>query len=232
MEKELNLKLLEILKKESWDKAVFSSVLSDDGGSHSNILLYKNNESQRFLPMEIFDLDDMVKQYYSTVKSDPEKRFNKFELEVLPDNTYKVNCQWEEEYFKKDQLDTARLFPQWVNNQMISLIYASEFPNGPTDKDDDGDPIYVSTWDRGIFTFKLENRRVEAEVILYKNDIARIADFELPNYFVEALVEHYEITNKGILEEDWNPWNKLVIHSPHNDLPYARMDEYVLYALQ
>lgn len=136
--------------------------------------------------MEIFDLDDMVSQYYRAVKSDPKKRFNKIELEVLSDNTYKVNYLWEEEQFKKDQLDTAKIFPQWLNDQMISLIYASEFPNGPTDKDDDGDPVYVSTWDRGIFTFKLEDRRVEPEIILFKNDIARIADLELPNYFIQA----------------------------------------------
>jgi hypothetical protein len=115
---------------------------------------------------------------------------------------------------------------------MISLIYASEFPNGPTDKDDDGDPIYVSTWDRGIFTFKLENSRVIPEIILYKNDIARIADLERPTYFIQALVEHYEITNQGILREAWKPWNKLAIHSPHNDLPYSGMAEHVFYTLQ
>lgn len=232
MEEELNLKLLAIIRNESWDKAVFSSMFSDDGSSRPNILLYDKDDTRRFLPMEIFDLDDLVGQYYRAVKDDPEKRFNKFELEVLPDKAYKARYVWEDEYYKKDRSDTARVFPQWLNDRMISQIYAFEFPNGPTDKDDDGDPVYVKTWNRGIFTFRVKNRGVDSEIVLYKNDVARVAGLKLPEYFIEALLEHYEITNNGILKGEWKSWNKLVILSPNNDLLYGKMDEHVFYTLE
>jgi hypothetical protein len=133
---------------------------------------------------------------------------------------------------KLQLLSSADVFPQWVNERIMSLIYETEFPNGPTERDDDGDSLYVSTWDRGVFTFRINKGKIDSDILLCKGENERRIEVPLPGYFIKAMFEHHEITNTGILKDNWKPWNKLAIHSPHNDLPYSAMDNHVFYSLE
>jgi hypothetical protein len=232
VERDLYLKFLELIKDESWDKAVFSTIISDDGSSRPSIFLYKNNIEKQFTTMKMFDIDDVVSQYFQETKNNLGKRFNKFQMEVLSDGTSQINYKWEDEEHRKDQSDTAQVFPQWINERLITYIYEKEFPSGPTEKDDDGDPLYVSTWDRGVFIFRIKSKVIETDFLLFKGTTPRKIVLDLPNYFEEALLNHYEITNNGILKANWTPWNKLVINSPHNTLSYAEKDKYIFYSLE
>ena len=217
-----------LMKGVELQQALFTINYSAAGSSSTEGYVVRGEErTSDILPKEVRKL---VKSYFDSVKENPENRFNKVEFEINQNGTSQVRYRWDDEHFKKDQMDTARVFPQWINDRMISLIYSYEFPNGPTAKDEDGDSVYISTWDRGIFTFKVTDKRIESEITLYKGEVARTAHLKLPDYFIDALLEHHEITTNGILKHEWKPWNKLVINSPHNDLPFSKMDEHVFYS--
>lgn len=232
MERDLYLKFIELIKDEPWDKAVFATTISDDGSSRPSISLYKNNVEKRFTTMKMFDIDDVVSRSFQETKNNPGKRFNTFQIEVSSDGNSQINYKWEDEEHRKDQFDSAQVFPQWINERCITYIYENEFPNGPTERDDDGDHLYVSTWDHGVFTFKIKSKVIESDIVLFKGTTPRKIILDLPDYFEEALLNHYEITNNGILKDNWTPWNKLVIKSPHNTLPYGERDKHVFYSIE
>lgn len=212
------------------ERAKFVVLYTNSGSSSTSGYIVKNGvEISKPLPGEIKAL---VKEHYNLSIHNPSRRFNKVDLEITPNKTYSVHYTWEDDQFLKDQADTARVFPHWINERMISIIYAFEFPNGPTNLDDDGEPVYRKTWDRGVFTYKIENDRVACEIELFKGGVSRRPEIDLPSDFIDALLEHHKITNNGSLKEKWKPWNKLMIISPNNDLPFARVSEHVFYSLQ
>jgi hypothetical protein len=178
------------------------------------------------------DLRELVSTYFQEVVVTSEIHFNRVELEVSKNGVPSIRYLWSEESFKMDTLSSARVFPEWINERVMMYIYEYEFPKGPTDTDDDGDPLYVSTWDQGVFTFKITNEVIKNEILLFKGTSSRMINLNLPDYFKEALLKHYEITNNGILKGEWMQWNKLVINSPHNNLPYGERDKYVHYSLE
>lgn len=223
--------LFEIEMKDSgFDQGKFVINYTESGGSSSSGYVMKEGEEiNESLPKEIRKL---IKNHFDVTKEDASDRFNRAELEILPEGIFLVRYSWEDEQARKDQLASAKVFPQWINDRMISLIFTLEFPSGPTDLDDDGDPVYVSTWDKGIFTFIIKNRILDWEIELFKDETSRKLKFEIPDYITNALLEHYDITNSGNLKEEWKGWNKLVIVSPHNDLPFNNIDEHVFYSAE
>ncbi|SKC50911.1 hypothetical protein [Ohtaekwangia koreensis] len=212
------------------DEAGFTISYTEAGSSSSQgYIITRGIRENAPLPREV---RKKINSYFDEVKGNLSKRFNKVELYIRKNEEPSIKYAWEDEQYKKDKLDSARVFPQWVNERMMSFIYEQEFPNGPTARDEDGDPLYESTWDRGFFTFKITDGNVDCDVLLFKDEIPRSINLTLPEYFIKAMLEHHELTNVGILKGDWKLWNKLVIISPHNDLPYVKMDEYVVYSLE
>jgi hypothetical protein len=166
--------------------------------------------------------------YSISLRDDTSKRFNKVEFVVTRDS-YDVSYHWDEQLYLVELSDNARLFPQWVNDRMMSSIYKQEFPNGPVDKDEDGDPAYVSSWDSGLFTFRIKDKALITTVVLDKDGVQREFSFNTPDDLKNGILEHHELTNNGLLKATWAPWNTMVIKSPHNSLPYGKFSEYVFY---
>lgn len=213
-----------------FDEASFIINFKETGGSFSQGFTITNgNRKKALLP---FEVQAKIGAYFHEVKTNPLKRFNSVELSIRKNEEPLIKYAWSDEQYIQDKLESAQVFPQWVNERMMALIYESEFPNGPTEKDEDGDPLYVSTWDRGVFTFSITNGKVDNDILLYKGENERRMEIHLPGYFTSAMLEHHAITNSGILKDHWKPWNKLVIQSPHNDLPYSAMDNHVFYSFE
>jgi hypothetical protein len=53
----------------------------------------------------------------------------------------------------------------------------------------------------------------------------------LKDYFIEGILEHHQITNTE-LSDEWKSWNTLIIKSPHNSIPYDKVNEFVSYILE
>lgn len=212
------------------DEAAFTISYTESGNSSSQGYIVKGGIRENApLPRGV---KRKINSYFDEVRNDQQKRFNKVELYIKRNEDPLIKYAWEDEHYKKDKLDSAKVFPQWINERVMSLIYEQEFPEGPKTTDEDGDPVYESTWDRGIFTFKVKNGNVDCHILLYRDGNTRNLNLNLPDYFIRAMLEHHEITNVGLLRDDWKSWNKLVIISPHNDLPYSKMDEHVIYSFE
>lgn len=209
------------------DSAFFEIKYSDGGSRSTGHIVHGNNKEGKFLPR---DIRKKIKAWQKETLLNPELRFNILSLSYdKKSESVNVQYSWDDEYVEQNIVDRERLFPQWINERMMSIIYEHEFPNGPTAKDVDGDPLYESTWDSGTFTFLIsDSKDVEVIVELKKDGKSRKMDLTLPEYFTKAMIEHYQITH-GELKHKWQPWNKMVIKSPHNDLPYGHFEKHVFY---
>jgi hypothetical protein len=230
MEKEILDLFKSVLTKVGFDEARFTIEYTESGdASSAGYIIVNGNKTSTPPPKEV---RRKIKVYFDEVKETPTNRFNKATLSIRQGEEASIQYAWEDETFKKDKLESAEVFPQWVNERITSLIYETEFPNGPTEKDEDGEPLYVSTWDGGVFTFNISKGKIDSDILVYKEENERHIEISLPGYFIKAMREHHEITNSGLLKDDWKPWNKLVIHSPHNDLPSSKMNDHVFYSLE
>jgi hypothetical protein len=228
MEKEISDLFKSELTKTEFDEARFEIEYSGaDSSSSQGYIILNGNQTNAPAPREV---RRKIKSYFDEVKENPIKRFNKVILYISKNGDPSIQYIWSDEQDVQDKLMSAQVFPQWINERMMAFIYEAEFPNGPTEKDGDGDPLYVSTWDRGIFTFTIGNGKIHSDILLYKGEHERHIEVSLPEYFIKAMLEHHEITNTGILKDEWKPWTKLVIDSPHNSLPYSTMDNHVFYS--
>jgi len=228
MEKEISDLFKSELTKTEFDEASFTIEYTAAGSSSSQGFIIANGNQKRALLS--FEVNMIINSYFNEVKTDPAKRFNWVELFIRKNEDSLIKYTWSDELYVQDKLKSAQVFPQWINERFMAFIYEFEFPNGPTEKDEDGDPLYVSTWDRGIFTFHINNGKINSDILLYKREHERHIAIPLPEYFIKAMLEHHEITNTGILKDKWKPWNKLVIDSPHNSLPYSTMADHVFYS--
>lgn len=208
------------------DEARFEINYKESGSSSSSGYVVKSGiRESKFFPKPVKRL---LNDYFNLNKEEGKFNFNRV---VLSYENNKINITYE----KDDSLDQDNLhkqhilFPQWINDRMMSLIYEFEFPNGPTEKDEDGDPLYISTWDNGVFIFKIDEKTLSTDIKLEQNGQFRSLDIPFPDYFINAILEHHEITNTGVIKDRWEPWNRLELRSPHNDLPYGRFDEFVFY---
>ncbi|CAI8876827.1 hypothetical protein [Chryseobacterium sp. IT-36CA2] len=194
-----------------------------------------NNEQVSFRPKpkEYRAFSDEIYERYNSLFS-TEDKFNSAIIEIYPDGAYSEKYFWDSEQEKQDLLDGAEVFFQWANERMMSLIFEFEQDNNllPTQLDADDELEYLSSWDSGVFTFHVnEKNEVEYKIVLTKDGIERVLEMPLKDYFIEGILNHYQITHT-ILSDVWKPWNTLVIKSPHTGIPYDKVDEYVIYILE
>lgn len=194
-----------------------------------------NNEQVSFRPKpkEYREFSDEIYERYNSLLS-TEDKFNSTIIEIDPNGAYSEKYFWDSEQEKQDLLGGAEVFFQWVNERMMSLIFEFEQDNNllPTRLDADDELEYLSSWDSGVFTFHInEKNELEYKIVLTKNGVERVLDMPLKDYFIEGILNHYQITHT-ILSDEWKPWNTLIIRSPHTGIPYDKVDEYVSYILE
>ncbi|PAM95286.1 hypothetical protein B4N84_08410 [Flavobacterium sp. IR1] len=206
------------------------------GGSYDTYTFYFEDDNKREGTLdgrELYIYEREVFKIFNTRLSSKDQ-FNVVTFKIKNDGTYSTSYVWENEKAKKNLLDSAEVFYQWVNDRMMSMIFEYEKDNNlvPTQLDSDGDLEYLSSWDSGVFTFHInENNHLEHKVVLKKEGKERFLDLPLKDYFVEGMLDHHEVTNTE-LSEEWKPWNTMILKSLHYDIPYDKRDEFVTYTFR
>lgn len=229
--------IIEKLKDLNWKK--FNIIFNINKGSigYDKIEYVDDNDVDIFFWIrfgEIGDLINSIRNKFYSNADDFSKRFNKYQIEIYPDGEVTEKEWWDSEKEKKDLLDSADVFYQWVNELMMSMIFEYEKDNNliPTQYDSDGDLEYLSSWDSGVFTFHInKNNNLVYKVVLTKDGKERTLDLPLRDYFVEGILDHYKVTNNE-LSDDWKPWNTMILKSLHYDIPYDKREEFVNYILE
>jgi hypothetical protein len=178
------------------------------------------------------ELQAVVKIFHDKINSN--ERFNNVEFNIVSKDEFEITYKWNEQKEIKEKKDSANIFFQWTNDTMMNRIFDYEKENDllTANFDEDGDLIdYQNSWDNGLFEFTINENKVSHKITLSKNEMKRNLPMPLPEYFITGLLEHHLITNKELTDE-WKPWNKLVIKSPHNDIPYHKWKDYVEYSLE
>ncbi|MFH6991182.1 hypothetical protein [Flavobacterium sp. FlaQc-48] len=171
----------------------------------------------------------MGEKFHQNIESN--KKFNYVRIQINKDATYQEEYLWDTVREKQDLLDYAKVFYRWLNERMMSMIFEYEKDNNlvPTQYDADGDLEYLSSWDSGVFTFRInEKDDLEHTVVLTKDGKERVLDLPLKDYFIAGILEHHKITNTELANE-WKPWNTLLLKSLHYDIPYDKREEFVRY---
>ncbi|UPZ14846.1 hypothetical protein [Flavobacterium humidisoli] len=182
----------------------------------------------------IGDLIESIRNKYNSNVNHLSKKFNKYQIEIYPNGEVREKEWWDLEKEKKDLLDGAEVFYQWVNERMMSMIFEYEKDDNlvPTQYDDDGDLEYLSSWDRGLFTFYInEKEELEYKIALTKDGIERLLDMPLKDYFIKEILDHHKITNEKLVTE-WQSWNTMELKSLNYDIPYDKREEFVRYIYQ
>ncbi|WP_117883430.1 hypothetical protein [Aureibaculum luteum] len=218
-----------------WKKAKCVLIFSEQS-LNRNIYYLLSEEFIRLdvKPKEYKFFTNYNRELYLENLNDKSKRFNKLELIIFPDGHYKENYFWDEKKEIADKLMAAEFFYQWTNDTLMNRIFEYEKDNEllKPNYDENGDLIdYQESWDRGLFLFIINNNIISHKITLYKNSIERDLPMPLPPYFIKGLLEHQLVTNTELTNE-WKPWNRLLINSPHNSIPYDKWQEYVEYSLE
>ena len=206
------------------------------GGSYDIYVLYYENTTKKETSLDGRELFIYERQVYElfNIKIDTKDQFNIVVYKIKNDGLYSSLYKLESEKVNENLLDYAEVFYQWTNDRMMSMIFEYEKDNNlvPTQYDADGDLEYLSSWDSGVFTFHVNGKNeLEYKIVLIKDGKERILQMPLKDYFIEGILEHHQITNTE-LSDEWKSWNTLVIKSPHNSIPYDKVDEFVSYILE
>ncbi len=162
----------------------------------------------------------LLREYQNQTKTDPVHRFNKVEFEVFKDGTYNENYYWDEELLNESKLTNAKNMAGWLSQRIPTMVsnqgYAlyDEFHYG-------GDILHNEAesnayglkrgWLNGIFTFDFQNNDLKITIEVEKANGRVILPIEFPDWLINDLWEHYQITNNGLLAKEWKPWNVLEI---------------------
>ncbi|WP_414846696.1 hypothetical protein [Chryseobacterium sp. IT-36CA2] len=206
------------------------------GGSYDVFISYHDNDDKKYTSLdgrELFKYEHQVYELFKT-KIDTEEKFNVAIYKIKKDGTYSSLYEWESEKANENLIDYANVFPHWANDRMMSMIFEFEKDNGliPTQYDNDGGLEYLSSWDSGIFTFHINDKNeLKYKIVLTKDGVERVLEMPLKDYFIKGILKHYHSTNTE-LSNIWEPWNTMVLKSPHNDIPSDKKDEFVSYILE
>ncbi|MCH4830026.1 hypothetical protein [Flavobacterium columnare] len=221
------------LKEHKWKQVIIVIEITQGSIGYKSLFFIDENSKEEDFWIDFEDIKglfDKLREEYNLSK-DNKNKFNRYELLLNNDGNYSEKYWWDAVEDKKDLLSGAEVFFQWANDRMMSMIFEYEKDNNLllTQYDNDGDLEYLSSWDRGVFTFYInENNELEYKIVLIKDGVERVSEMPLKDYFIEGVLEHHKITNTELLDV-WKPWNTLIIRSPHTGIPYDKVDEYVEY---
>ena len=229
--------IIEKLKDISWKKINIILNINEGAIGYDNIEYIDEDDAAVFFWIrfgEISDLINSIRNKYNSHIDDPNRRFNKYQIEIYANGEVIEKEWWDSEKEKKDLLDGAEVFYQWLHERMMSMIFEYEKDKGllPLQYDSDGDLEYLSSWDSGVFTFHInEKNDLEHTVVLTKDGKERVLDLPLKDYFTAGILEHHKITNTELVNE-WKPWKSIILKSLHYDIPYDKKEEFVRYVMQ
>lgn len=221
------------LKEHKWKQVIIVIEITQGSIGYKSLFFIDENSKEEDFWIDFEDIKglfDKLREEYNLSK-DNKNKFNRYELLLNNDGNYSEKYWWDAVEDKKDLLSGAEVFFQWANDRMMSMIFEYEKDNNllPTQYDNDGDLEYLSSWDRGVFTFYInKNNELEYKIVLIKDGVERVLEMPLNDYFIEGVLEHHKITNTELLDV-WKPWNTLIIRSPHTGIPYDKVDVYVEY---
>lgn len=203
------------------------------GGSYDVKACYFYNGTIKETALEGRELFAYERFIYEVFKSrvGTDNQFNIAVFQIQHNGIYSSKYRWESEEAKKNLLDYAEVFYQWVNERMMSMIFEYEKDNGllPMQYDSDGDLEYLSSWDTGVFTFHVSNKeKLKYSIQLTQDGKERVLNIPLKDYFTEGILEHHKVTNTELADE-WKPWNTMILKSLHYDIPYDKREEFVQY---
>lgn len=161
--------IVQELSDKNWKKINIILNINEDAIGYDKIEYIDHNDTAVFFWVRfgiIGDLIESLRNKYNSNVNLLSKRFNKYQIEIYPNGEVTEKQWWDLEKEKKDLLDGAEVFYQWVNECMMSMISEYEKDNDlvPNQYDDDGDLEYLSSWDSGLFTFYIN----EKEELKYK----------------------------------------------------------------
>lgn len=177
-------------------------------------------------------IEEIINRFHELKKT--EDRFNKVLILIKKNSEVDIAYTYDIEKIRVEKLNNSLVFYQWANETLMNRIFDYEKEHNllkPIYDEDDDLVDYENSWDSGVFTFKIVNNKLDYTIELIKDGISRNLPMPLPEYFVNGLLEHYQITNEE-LKEEWQPWNTLVIKSPNNDIPYNSWEEYITYSFE
>lgn len=215
-----------------YDKLLVEYIFSLEG-SYNFFVKYQRNGDSTDSELSNKPIRDtvrkMAEKFHETKESD--EKFNRVRIEINIDETYTEEYWWDSVREKQDLLESAQVFYQWVNDRMMSMIFEYEKDNNllPIQYDLDDDLEYLSSWDSGVFTFHInEKKDLEQKIVLTKEGKERNLDLPMKDYFVEGILGHHKVTNIE-LSSEWKPWNTMILKSLHYDIPYDKREEYISY---
>jgi hypothetical protein len=218
----------------------FKKILSDKAWEITQLIFeYNQTASMRFtfyidsnaVYIRIFDLDidleNSIKSYFKSQfiqnnqllgYNEGVDKWNKAIFEYSKDGTLKSEYVWDNAQKIEEEKSTAYHFCHWLQRRLTTMMYEES----GFDK---------RKWDRATGEFWVNDQEVKfVGKAFNKRNQESLININLESWDVrKALIEHFEITNNGILKDFWQPWNKLTIRVFQDD--YFRESEHTDYSL-
>lgn len=222
----------ENLINDKWDNAVFyiGFGLDNSRGAHLNYS-YKNSEFNKVLSIVQYGpiLDEIFHDFDTKILK---RHFNEVVLRITHSD-YTVEYLMDEEKIIKEKASNARFFPNYIYEGLRSQIFNFEKENNllkPVYTDDGDLDYYEESWDTGLFTFLIHDKKLKYKIELFKNYVQRVLEIPLQETFKNEIFKHHEITH-NLLKDTWQPWNKMIVKAPKNYIPVGEEQNYVEYSL-
>lgn len=208
------------------------------GSLSFNFELYKKDgsiEEDYYKPLwKGNELNGQIKLTYESLIRDEIKRFNKMEVKIFPNGTFKQSFLWDSQEDYDNNLLKEKEFYNFINDFFVKSIFEYEEDNNllSTIIDDDNELQYIDSWDKGFFSIFIEDEsNVIIDVCLFSNGVKRVFDTNCLNEFKTNLLEHYFKTHNEF-KKDWEPWNMIKIVSHNGKIPKDKVSERVKYYLK
>jgi hypothetical protein len=185
--------------KDEWSKVIFLLRFSDGAFGFDLIV----DDQKRVI--DTFSIDPKLTELRQSFKSklkNPENKFNRVKFKIFKDETYTVEYYWDQEAYVAEKQSISKSFSSWLNWRLETMIYEAGYPD-------------FDSWQKAITEFTYINGTMHYSGKIYVDNTAKELLLTFPQYMVDSFIEHYEITNKGILSHVWPKWNKLTIESHH-----------------
>lgn len=210
--------IIGVIKAEKWQTMKVTFAFSESGSLGWNSKL---DDIDFYLdPFDIGPKVKTLREYFTKVKDDEKKHFNKVKFEIFRDGTHKANYYWDEGIIDEQKRKKAQNMAGWLAQRIPTMIayqgYALydqfHFKGDIINNEDDANEYgSYDGWRNGVFTFDFRDNNLKTDIEVEKATGRVSIPLNYEEWFINDLWEHYEITNKGMLSNEWKPWNVLEI---------------------
>jgi hypothetical protein len=211
----------DVYSKFTWDTYVREFYFYYPGISGSSTSLLSKDSvmipTGRVPFREVLKISNKVEElndFYLQSQLSEDTRFNRITLKITSDLKIESKYFWDQEYYLKDKLQGVRVFPQWLNDRMLILMFEKFYKN--------------KKWDSAIFEFQVFQGTVIFKAVVSEGQSNNIKiEKPLPKFESESILLHHKSMNEGELKDYCKQWNTLIIKSPNNDIDLDRDVEYL-----